>query len=64
LARITAPVLAITGGKDTHRIPDLTHVLRRTDGPGTVMSYRRLLREPVDADVLTGVARWLSDRLR
>jgi pimeloyl-ACP methyl ester carboxylesterase len=84
LASITAPVLAITGEKDTqvdpgdlaviahsvpggaetHRIPGLTHVLRRTDGPGTVMTYRKLLREPVDADLLTGVARWLSDRLR
>jgi hypothetical protein len=49
---------------ETHRVPGLTHVLRRTDGPGTVFSYRRLLQQPVDADLLTGIARWLTDRLR
>lgn len=57
-------IAQLVPGAETHRIPGLTHVLRRTDGPGTVTSYRRLLREPVDAEVLTGVARWLSDRLR
>jgi len=84
LARITAPVLAVTGdkdvqvdaadldviaslvpgGADTRRVPGLTHVLRRTDGPATPLSYRRLLRDPVDTDLLTDVARWLADRLR
>jgi len=84
LARITVPVLAVTGDKDvqvdpgdldviaglipggaeTHRAPGLTHILRRTDGPGSVFAYRRLLRQPVDADLLAGVARWLADRLR
>ncbi len=84
LTRITAPVLAVTGAKDTqvdpgdlqvianlvpggadaHLVPDLTHVLRRTDGPGSVFSYRKLLREQVDADLLGDVARWLAGRLR
>ena len=84
LARITAPVLAVTGdkdvqvdaadldviaslvpgGADTRRVPGLTHVLRRTDGPATPLSYRRLLRDPVDTELLTDVARWLADRLR
>jgi uncharacterized protein len=50
-------------GAETHRVPGLTHVLRRTDGPGTVFSYRRLLRQPVDAELLTGIARWLAARL-
>ncbi|TDV44326.1 alpha/beta hydrolase [Actinophytocola oryzae] len=54
----------VPGGAETQRVPGLTHVLRRTDGAGTVLSYRRLLREPVDAELLTGVARWLADRLR
>ncbi|SMD27368.1 alpha/beta hydrolase [Kibdelosporangium aridum] len=53
----------VPGGAETHRIPGLTHVLRRTDGPASVFSYRRLLRDPVDNDLLTHVARWLSDRL-
>ena len=83
LARIQAPVLAITGekdlqvdpgdlatiarlvpgGADTRLIPDLTHILRRDPGPASILSYRRQLRRPVDADVLTDVARWLADRL-
>jgi uncharacterized protein len=54
----------VPGGAETHRVPGLTHVLRRTDGPGSVFSYRKLLREPVDEAVLTNVAGWLADRLR
>ncbi|MGI5325350.1 alpha/beta hydrolase family protein [Actinomadura nitritigenes] len=83
LAAITAPVLAVTGGKDlqidpadldvirrlvrgeaeVHRVPDLTHVLRRDPGRHTLRSYRRLLREPVDADLLALVTTWLARRL-
>ncbi|MEK8107240.1 alpha/beta hydrolase [Micromonospora sp. M12] len=83
LAKIKAPVLAITGGKDiqvdpadldeirrlvpgdstVHRIPDLTHVLRRDSGRPSVRSYRRLLRQPVDPDLLTQVTGWLAHRL-
>lgn len=54
----------VPGGAETHRVPGMTHVLRRTDGPGNVLSYRKLLRQPVDIDLLTTVAGWLSDRLR
>jgi pimeloyl-ACP methyl ester carboxylesterase len=54
----------VPGGAETHRVPGLTHILRRTDGPGTLFSYRRLLQQPVDADLLAGIARWLTDRLR
>jgi uncharacterized protein len=53
----------VPGGADTRRVPDLTHVLRRTPGPGSVLSYRRLLRAPVDTDLLTTVAGWLARRL-
>jgi hypothetical protein len=54
----------VPGGAETHRTPGLTHILRRTDGPASVFSYRRLLRDPVDGELLTMVARWLADRLR
>ncbi len=84
LARVHAPVLAITGekdlqvdpddlgviaslvpgGADIRRVPDLTHLLRRDSGPASLLSYPRLLRQPVDADLLTDVARWLAQRLR
>ncbi|MBZ6132816.1 alpha/beta hydrolase family protein [Streptomyces olivaceus] len=51
------------GGIETHRVPDLTHLLRRDAGRPTIRSYKRLLREPVDADVLALVAEWLGSRL-
>ncbi|WP_372665971.1 alpha/beta hydrolase family protein [Amycolatopsis kentuckyensis] len=51
-------------GARVRRVPDLTHVLRRTDGPGTVFGYRKLLRRPVEDDLLTGIAQWLAERLR
>jgi uncharacterized protein len=54
----------VPGGAETHRTPGLTHILRRTDGPGAVFTYRRLLRDPVDAELLTTVAHWLATRLR
>lgn len=84
LARITAPVLAVTGDKDiqvdpadldeirrlvpgdveVHRVPDLTHLLRRDPGPASVRTYRRQLRRPVDPDLLARVAGWLAYRLQ
>ncbi|GAB2844557.1 alpha/beta hydrolase [Actinoallomurus bryophytorum] len=54
----------VPGGAETQRIPGLTHVLRRTGGRASVLSYRRLLRDPVDDDLLTAVAHWLAGRLR
>jgi pimeloyl-ACP methyl ester carboxylesterase len=53
----------VPGGADIRRIPDLTHILRRDPGPASLRSYPRLLRQPVDADLLTGVAHWLAQRL-
>ncbi|MFD2418516.1 alpha/beta hydrolase [Amycolatopsis pigmentata] len=54
----------VRGEVETHRVPDLTHVLRRDPGPASVLSYRKLLRRPVEDDILTDVARWLAPRLR
>ncbi|WP_410675270.1 alpha/beta hydrolase family protein [Amycolatopsis sp. cmx-4-68] len=50
-------------GARIRRVPDLTHLLRRTDGPGTVFGYRKLLRRSVEDDLLTGIAQWLAPRL-
>ncbi|MFC8099760.1 alpha/beta hydrolase family protein [Streptomyces sp. NPDC057363] len=83
LAAIHAPVLAVTGDKDTqvdpadlgvierlvpggaetHRIAGLTHVLRRDSARPTLGAYRRLLREPVDPDLLALVTSWLTRNL-
>lgn len=54
----------VPGAVEVHRIPDLTHVLRRDPGRPSVRSYPRLLRQPVDADLLAQVAGWLAQRLQ
>ncbi|GAB3360344.1 alpha/beta hydrolase family protein [Modestobacter lapidis] len=84
LARVTVPVLALTGEKDlqvdpadldviaatvpapvtVHRVPDLTHTLRRQPGPASLRAYREELRRPVDPAVLETVAGWCSALVR
>ncbi|WP_371782328.1 alpha/beta hydrolase [Streptosporangium subroseum] len=54
----------VPGEVEAHRIPDLTHLLRRDPGRPSARSYPRLLRRPVDADLLAQVAGWLAHRLR
>jgi pimeloyl-ACP methyl ester carboxylesterase len=78
LARVSVPVLAITGAKDlqsppedlravadtvagpveTHRVPDLTHTLRRQPGLPSLRAYKEELTRPVDAEVLQTVVGW------
>ncbi|MER5644859.1 alpha/beta fold hydrolase [Streptosporangium sp. NPDC002524] len=53
----------VLGEVEIHRIPDLTHPLRRDPGRPSMLSYPRLLRRPVDADLLALVAGWLALRL-
>ncbi|MGW5861689.1 alpha/beta hydrolase family protein [Streptomyces sp. NPDC055239] len=53
----------VPGGAETHRVDDLTHILRRDSGRPTLNSYRRLLREPVDPGLLDLVAQWLARHL-
>lgn len=53
----------VPGKTEIHRVPDLTHVLRRDPAHHTLRSYRRLLRDPVDPDLLTLVAGWLARQL-
>ncbi|MFE7518057.1 alpha/beta hydrolase family protein [Streptomyces halstedii] len=53
----------VPGGAETHRVADLTHVLRRDSGRPALSSYRRLLREPVDPGLLDLVAEWLTRHL-
>ncbi len=78
LARITVPVLALTGDEDlqvpaddlavlaatvpgpveVHRVPDLTHTLRRQVRAPSMRHYREELRRPVDPEVLATVVAW------
>ncbi|MFF2217420.1 alpha/beta hydrolase family protein [Streptomyces antibioticus] len=53
----------VPGGADIHRVNDLTHVLRRDSVRPSLTHYRRLLREPVDPQLLDLVSEWLARRL-
>ncbi|MFE4450655.1 alpha/beta hydrolase family protein [Streptomyces sp. NPDC056796] len=53
----------VPGGAETHRIADLTHVLRRDSGRPALSSYRRILRDPVDPELLERVTSWLTVHL-
>ena len=52
-ATVPAPVTV-------HRVPDLTHTLRRQPGPASLRAYREELRRPVDPEVLQTVAGWCA----
>lgn len=83
LAALTAPVLAVTGGKDlqvdsadvaaigalvagpveSHVVPDVNHILRRQDGPASLSTYKRDVRDPVDPRVVELVTSWVAQRV-
>lgn len=54
----------VPGVVDTVRVPDLTHLLRRDPNPPSLGVYRKLVRDPVDAEVLSLVADWTAGHLR
>ena len=53
----------VPGEIEVDRVPDLTHLLRRDPGRPSARSYRRLLRQPVDAELLARVADWSGRKL-
>jgi hypothetical protein len=55
---LTAVADLVAGPVETHRVPDLTHTLRRQEGPATMRSYREELRRPVDPDACSTVVAW------
>lgn len=44
-------------------IDDLTHILRRDEGPAGFGSYARLIAQPLDAGIRQIVADWIAERL-
>lgn len=46
----------------THVIPDLTHILRRDFKEASTQHYTELSLQPVDAELLDSVTRWLKDQ--
>ncbi|MEU2081531.1 alpha/beta fold hydrolase [Streptomyces albus] len=53
----------VPGGAETHRAAGLTHVLRRDSARPSLSRYRRLLRQPVDPELLGLVTDWLARHL-
>jgi pimeloyl-ACP methyl ester carboxylesterase len=51
----------VPGGATVHRVPDLTHTLRRQPGPPSLSRYKKEIRDPVDADVLRTVTSWCRE---
>ncbi|RFS45644.1 alpha/beta fold hydrolase [Micromonospora craniellae] len=50
-------------GADVRRVSHLTHLLRRDPGKASLLSYPRLLRQPVDPTLTHDIATWLHTRL-
>ncbi|MFG1928505.1 alpha/beta hydrolase [Cryptosporangium sp. NPDC048952] len=53
----------VPGETEIHRMPGLTHLLRRLDGRPSLRTYPRQLREPIDSELLTRITGWLTARL-
>lgn len=53
---------AVAGPVETHRIPDLTHILRRDVGTPSLSAYRRLVTHPVDVETLHVMTSWVRAR--
>ncbi len=45
---------------ETHVVPDVSHLLRRVDGPGGLATYKKQVKRPVDARVLSLVGEWVE----
>lgn len=43
---------------------DLTHILRRDDRPASMLGISKLVKRPLDAEVLTRVGTWIEDHAR
>lgn len=50
----------VPGDVETVLVPDLTHILRRDQEEASLARYKKLVRDPVDAEVLDRVAHWIA----
>jgi pimeloyl-ACP methyl ester carboxylesterase len=55
---------AVSGPAEWHIIPDMTHLLRRTEKPVNMLSamklYKQQCREPIDAELVGMISSWLE----
>ncbi|QCU79185.1 alpha/beta hydrolase [Citricoccus sp. SGAir0253] len=54
----------VAGPVEVHRVPDLTHLLRRDPERPNLAAYSALVRRPTDAEVLETVGAWMEQRVR
>jgi uncharacterized protein len=54
-------IAELVPGATVHRVPDVTHTLRRQPGAPSLSAYRRELRRPVDPEVPATVVSWCRD---
>lgn len=47
---------------DTKIIPDLTHVLRRDFGTPSISNYLKLVRNPIDPELLSLISTWIKQQ--
>lgn len=48
------------GDVEYHVVPNLTHILRTDEGPASILSYKDLLKRPVEPSVLELIGAWLE----
>ncbi len=51
------------GEVEYHIVPNLTHLLRTDDGPASIFSYKRLLKQDIDPRVLELINTWLQKKI-
>ncbi len=51
-------IARVVPGATVHRVPDLTHTLRRQSGAPSMSAYRGELRRPVEPEILATVVSW------
>lgn len=54
----------VQGPVDVRRIPDLTHLLRRDLGSGSIRNYAELYRQPTDPELIELIASWTATQLK
>jgi alpha/beta superfamily hydrolase len=60
---LTAIQSLVRGEVEARLEPGLTHILRRSLRPASLLSYPKLLRQPTDAALVSTLTEWLVSRL-
>ncbi len=50
----------VQGPVDTHLLPNLSHILRNEPGNASLFNYNKLLKKPVEEEVLTLISEWIG----